>query len=213
MGCSGYRTKGLLEMIRALVFNGEVVRYVDSDQAPGDITSPHPTKPHVLPVVREDPDFDPIAQTKGEKQVTVGADRVVWSWPVADKDEAEIEEMRADKRLHIDAEFERRWQAPITYSVGGQSYQWHADANAVGNISGVVLMIAAGVPVPNPRPWTPKGSLQPVDITHAELVGLGAAIAVRKDALFAIKKAKQAAVSALTDPQEIDAYDVGAGWE
>lgn len=200
-------------MKRALIFKGEVVRYVDSEPSPGDLTKPHPSKPHVVPVVEEAADFDPVGQTKGPKQVVVDDDRVVWSWPVFDKTEAEIEEMRAGTREAIEAEFERRWQLPIGFTVGGHPHEWHADANAVGNISGVVLMIAAGVSVPNPRPWTPKGSLQPVDITHAELVGLGATIALRKDALFAIKKAKQAAVAAMTDPHEIDAYDATTGWD
>lgn len=200
-------------MIRALIFNGDVVRYVESDPSPGDLTSPHPTKPHVVPVIQEEPDFDPISQTKGARQATVEDDRVVWSWPVSDKTESEIEDMRARKQRAVDAEFERRWQEPITYSVGGQSYEWHADVNAVGNISGAVLMITAGVPVPNPRPWTPKGALQPVDVTHTELVGLGAAIAQRKDVLYGVKKAKQAHVAALTVPAEIAAYDVTAGWE
>ena len=43
--------------------------------------------------------------------------------------------------------------------------------------------------------------------------GLGAAIASRKDALFAAKKAKQAEVAGLTSVAALAAYDVAVGWE
>lgn len=118
----------------------------------------------------------------------------------------------AGQQAAIEAEFQRRVSAPIAFPVDGTEYEWHADDEAIQNIMGVVLLIAAGVPVDNPRPWTPRGSLTPVDITHAELVGLGATIAARKDVLFAAKKTKQSTVAAMTDPAEVAAFDVTADW-
>jgi hypothetical protein len=73
-------------------------------------------------------------------------------------------------------------------------------------------MILAGVPVPDPRTWTPLGATDPVSITHAELVGLGAAIALRKEALFTIKKAREATLLGLTSAADIAAFDSDAGW-
>lgn len=130
----------------------------------------------------------------------------------ADPPPPSLEELIAAKDAAIEAEFHARATAQIAHTVGGVSYEFHADAEAIGNISGVVLLITAGVSVPDPRPWTPVGSFSPIDITHAELVGLGAAIAARKDALFVIKKAKQAAVAAMTDAGDVAAYDAAAGW-
>lgn len=123
-----------------------------------------------------------------------------------------LSELIAAKDAAIEAEFQARTSAPIAHTVGGVSYDFHADAEAIINISGVVLLIASGVSVPNPRSWTPVGTFTPIDITHAELIGLGAAIAARKDALFAIKKLKQAAVAAMTDAGDVAAYDAAAGW-
>ena len=87
---------------------------------------------------------------------------------------------------------------PIVHVVGGLSYEWHADNDALQNIMGIVLLINSGVPVPDPRPWISlKGSSTSVSITHAELIGLGAAIAARKYALFVVKKAKQAEIAGI----------------
>lgn len=123
-----------------------------------------------------------------------------------------LPEAIAAKDAAIEAEFKARAAATILHTVGGVEHPWHADGEAVTNIMGVVVMINSGVPVPNPRPWTPVGSHTSVDITHAELIGLGAAIAARKDILHAAKKAKQAAVAALTTIEDVAAYDAAAGW-
>lgn len=125
---------------------------------------------------------------------------------------ATLDQAIAAKDTDIESEFARLHQAPILHTVGGVEREFHADVEAVTNIMGVVLLINSGVPVPDPRPWTPRGSLTPVDVTHAELIGLGAAIASRKDQLFAAKKAKQAAVAAMADVAAVEAFDVEADW-
>jgi len=116
---------------------------------------------------------------------------------------------KEELKSQVSALFEQKWQEPIEYSVSGTSYTWDADNSAVQNISGVVVLILAGVPVPNPRTWTPYQSNTPIQITHAELIGLGLAIASRKDTLFFKKKTKYAEIDALTDT---NTYDVNAGW-
>lgn len=123
-----------------------------------------------------------------------------------------LAELIAAKDAAIEREFAGRVTSPISFEVDGGVHLWHADAAAVTNIMGVVLLIAAGVPVPNPRTWTPVGSFDAVAITHAELIGLGATIAARKDVLFTIKKTKQAEVAALTDVDDVREYDVMSGW-
>jgi hypothetical protein len=120
-----------------------------------------------------------------------------------------LEQAKVQKSLAIEAEFQRRTREPITF----MGHQWHADDQAVQNIMGVVLMIVAGVAVPDPRPWTPKDApFSPVQMTHAELVGLGTAIAMRKDALFTAKRQKQQEILALGTVAAVIGYDIVSGW-
>jgi hypothetical protein len=70
-----------------------------------------------------------------------------------------------------------------------------------------------GLSLPDPRPWTPMNADAPISISRAELAGLGIAIATRKDALFTVKKMKQAALAMLTDPAAINTVNPLAGWE
>ena len=193
----------------ALVKNGEILEW--RDYAPNvDQAALAPNKPRMLPVI-ETP-YDPI--THVDDGFDVQATQVVRLVRVKNADE--IESMRERKSNEIESEFASRWQLPITHSVSGQSYEWHADQEAVDNITGVLLAYGEaeriGLTLPDPRNWTPKDSLAPVSITRAELIGLGLAIAARKDALFVTKKQKQYAVTQLSDPAAIDSYDA-AGWD
>lgn len=194
----------------AKVHAGAVVEIVDiPGGAPkGSVVGEHATKPYLLPLEDTRPEVDTVAQVEEGPTVTILGDKVTRAWMVRAKNNTELAVLRAVADRRVDREFQARAKAPIAYL----DENWHADDEALQNIMGVVLMIAAGVPVPNPRPWTPVGSLVPVDLTHAQLVGLGAVIAARKDALFVIKKAKQGAIAALTDAHEIADYDAAAGW-
>lgn len=195
----------------ALVRDGAVV--LRSNEAPNvDQSTLAEGKPRWLPIEVEGETFDPVSEVREGPELLVEADRVLYRYTVRVKNADELAIMRSVKQAAIDLEFEARWQAPIEHTVGGVARSFHADQAAVDNVSGIVLLIVSGVPVPNPRPWTPVGSFTPVDITHAELIGLGAAIAARKDALFVKKKAAQAAVEALTDPAEIEAFDAAGCW-
>lgn len=182
--------------------------FADADEVPALA----PNKGVWLPVETVDADFDPVAQVREGPVVTIQRNRVLHTYAVRAKSGEELDDMRAAKRLAISTEFQTRAADVISYSVGGVSKTWDADAEAVTNITGVVLMIAAGVSVPDPRPWTAHGELTPTTVSHAELLGLGGAIAARKDALFAKKKTLEAALAALTDPAAIDAFDPTQGW-
>ncbi len=132
--------------------------------------------------------------------------RTYFSRPITNE---ELQERKDLLLASVETAFQTRCKAPIAYL----DYSWHADDEAVQNIMGVVLLIAVGAPVPNPRPWTPVGQLTPISLTHAQLIGLGGLIAYRKDVLFVIKKQKQAEVSLLTTMNELNSYDVDQGWE
>jgi hypothetical protein len=112
----------------------------------------------------------------------------------------------------IEREFERRWTAPIAHTINDIEYMWHADRDAVINIMGVMLSAqAAGISIDTVRTWTPVGSNIGVQVTIADIIALGLAIAQRKDALFATKKARQEQLKTMT-PADIAAYDVTVGW-
>ncbi len=177
-------------MKRALIFNGELVRYVDGEPSDGDLTTPHKSKPHVVPVVEEAADFDPVSQTRGAKQVRVEDDRVVWSWPVADKTEVEIDGMRAAKVVDIKAEAQRRI---LEIMPAHQQTNWLALKAEMDLRHGT-----------DPANW-PKNVRDSVQV-----------VLPKWDAIKALRlrsNEKEAALAALTDPHEIDAYDAGAGWE
>lgn len=195
----------------AKILAGELVEILDiPGGAPdGSVVGEHPTKPYLLPLEDTRPEVDTVAEVEEGPTVTILADKVTRVWTARPKSSDELDAMRAAAKNRVEREFQARAKATIAYL----DETWHADDEAVQNIMGVVLMIAAGVPVPNPRPWTPVGSLTPVDLSHAGIVGLGAAIAARKDALFVVKKQKQAAIAGLTDAHEIADYDASTGWD
>lgn len=140
-----------------------------------------------------------------EHLITLGYED--WSNPGA------LEDARAFKVAEIQRCFDTKSVAHISFTLeDATTHDFHADSAAIENILGVVTMINAGVPVPNPRTWTPVGSLTPVNMTHNDLIGLGAAIAARKDALFIYKKTLEAQIAAETDGDTIMQLDVTTGW-
>jgi hypothetical protein len=169
-------------------------------------------------VVEFNNDGEPVARGNGKLDSIAEFQSIVDAWHAAvaladgPPPPPPLPEARARVLAAVGRKFQMLAQAPIDYDVRGVTYTWDADNEAVRNISGVVLLFTVGVPVPDPRTWTPYQSLAPVSVSHADLIGLGRAIAARKDALFLKKKAKQAEIAALTDPAAVLAYDVETGW-
>lgn len=203
-------------MRHALVKDGEIVEF--REYAPNvDQSGLAPGKPRMLPVETVYDDYDPVSQARLGPTYTVESARVVERYASRAKNETEIAAMISGKDAEIEAEFMRLYCAPIAYSVGGVEYQFHADISARENITGVLQMYReaalVGVNLPDPRHWTPLGSDDPILITRAELAGLGISIGARKDQLHTIKKARQKALAAMTDPVEINAVDPTSGWD
>lgn len=192
----------------AKVLNGEVLEY-RSEAPEGNQSHLAPGKPRWLPVEVTDVEADPVSQVRAGPVVTVLATKVKHVFSSRAKNADEIAAMIAEKDEALEAEFTRLTNEPISFA----GHLWHADAGARENIMGIVLLIATGAPVPDPRPFTPHDQDEPVNLTHAQFVGLGAAIAARKDALFVIKKLRQAALAAMAAPLAIDAVDPTDGWD
>lgn len=199
----------------ARVLDGEIIGFVH--EAPNvDQSLLAPGKPRILPMEVEADAFDPVSQVQEGPTYEVESARVVERYTSRAKNGDEIAAMIAAKDAAIEVEFVRLHNLPIVHEVGGVEYTFHADAPARENITGVLQMYyeadRLGSPLPDPRPWTPMGVVLPVQITRAELAMLGMAIGLRKDALYIIKKTKQAVLAAMTDPVEIDAVDPLTGW-
>lgn len=178
------------------------------NEAPvGDQSTLPAHKPRYLPRVDIRPDFDPVLEVLEGPEVTFPGDSVVYTWTARAKNADEIVELIKQKRAEIADEFDRRWTAPIELAVAGVPYLWDADNESITNIMGVVLSAQViGVPANQARTWTPSGSDTPVELTIGDVAALGVAIARRKDALFAIKKSRQAAVANMTEPHQITTY-------
>lgn len=195
----------------ALVKDGAVIEYRGA--APNvDQTQLAPNKPRLLPVVEDRPEYDQASEALDGPDTVVSAAQVTRRWTKRAKTQSEIDVMIAGVDARIEREFERRWTAPITQPINGVEYTWHADRDAVTNIMGVMLSAqAAGIGLDTARTWTPVGSDIGVPVTIADVVALGLAIAQRKDALFAAKKAKQAQLKTMR-LAEVAAYDVAGEW-
>lgn len=197
----------------ARVKDGAILEYLEISYPIQDQFSLHPNKPRLLPVVEDRPEYDPASEALDGPTVIVGATQVTKRWTKRAKNKDEIDAMIASVDARIEREFERRWTEPIAHTINGVEYTWHADRDAVTNIMGVMLSAqATGRGQDTARTWTPVGSDVGVQVTIADVIALGLAIAQRKDALFATKKAKQGQLKTLS-PAAIAAYDVTVGWE
>lgn len=174
-------------------------------------------KPRMLPVVTIQPAFNPVTHVQEGPTYEVEANRVVQRYINRQKNTVEIAAMIAEKDAAIEAEFARLYRLPITYTIGGIEYQFHANDQARENMTGVLQMYyeadRMGNPLPDPRTWTPLGSNDPISITRAELAVLAMLIGSRKDALHTIKKTKQKALADMTNPVLIDKVDPLIGWD
>jgi hypothetical protein len=99
-----------------------------------------------------------------------------------------------------------------TVTISGASYGFGCDRDSRENILGINTAIASGLPIPNPRPWMPKGAVTPVMCTHADLAAIGGALLARKDAVMQAYFAHKAAIKAMADVDAILSHDVTAGW-
>jgi hypothetical protein len=197
--------------------DGSIVEFRDFEPQ-GDYLNVHGGKPRWLPVVRRGAEaFDEHAFVLEGPVYEVQSTQVQATYTLRPRSSDEIQAIRVAKYAEISAEFERRWQLPIQFPVGGQLYVWDADQQAVDNILGVLNAYreaaSINITLPDPRSWKPAYQNASVTVTRADLVALGLAIANRKDVLFAKKIAKKTEVDALTEPADIVAYNALSDWD
>lgn len=120
---------------------------------------------------------------------------------------------KSEKTQQAWSEMNRRLEDySVTVTISGNDYPFGCDSESRDNIMGLNTAIAIGIAVPNPRDYTPKGYLTPVQCTHADLAAIGAALLTAKDTFIASYLVHKAAISALTTSIEVAAYDITTGW-
>lgn len=97
----------------------------------------------------------------------------------------------------------------VTTSAGTHTYG--VDQKTRDNVKDVMFGVLLGA-TPNPRPWTPKGALAPVMLTHDDLKAVAGAIGNDYDAHVQAYLVHKAAISAAPDLAAVMAYDITAGW-
>lgn len=185
---------------RAKIFKGQIVEFTDApvitaedagnvEEGGGDLMVPHPTKQYVVPVEIVRDAFDPLTHVEEGPFYTVEVDRVVETWTVRAKTEAEVAGMVAAKVEAIKAEASDR----ITRKMPTfKQINWLAQ--------GLRNVLTLG---PDVTKWPKKAR----DDAAAILAAFGEIEAVR-----AKSDAKEAEVAALADPAEVARYDVGKGF-
>lgn len=94
----------------------------------------------------------------------------------------------------------------------GEAIAFACDTHSRENIIGVNAAITAGIPIDNPRYWTPSGNLMPILVSHADFALIGKAILDKKDALYTIYAGHKYYISTLEDAEDIAAYDASTGY-
>lgn len=99
----------------------------------------------------------------------------------------------------------------VTVAVSAGSYPFGTDVVTQDNVTKVMVGVIAGV-VPNPRPWTPKGALEPISVTHADIALIGAAMLSQVDANIQNYLTHKRNIMDLTAAADVTAYDITTGW-
>jgi hypothetical protein len=157
--------------------------------------------------------FDPTTQIRTGPVQTITATQVVQTYTVRAKNAGELAEMIAAKVEALELEYRRRNALPFQATVDGVERTWHGDAEAMGNIEGINLLIVRDPAlVPDPRPWKPYEA-PIIDVSNSGFLAIGAAFAARKDAHFTTLQTLKATVRAMADPADVAAFDPLAGWD
>lgn len=177
----------------AKVLAGEILDWRD-DPVLTDQSTLAPSKPKWLPVIVEEPPFDPAIQFLEGPVNDVQADRVVQRYTVRDR---ELATLQADQLAAIRAEA----QARISAVVAG-SRDVPLERVVVKEIN--ALARASALNSKGRSSWTKAEAAE-----AQQLENVWAAIA----SLRAKSNVKEAELLALTDLSAVVAYDPLAGWE
>lgn len=189
--------------------------YPDGEPPAGNLGQVAASKPRLVPVetVGFGP-FNPVTQVRTGPVVTIEPTRVIDTYTVRAKTEEEVEaEYITPKLALLETEYRRRNALPIVIEVDGVERTWHADPEAIENVTGILVLLANDVPVTDPRPWKPYEA-DIITVSNAGFKAIGAGLALRKDVNFVILQTLKATLRATSDdPAAADAFDPLDGWD
>lgn len=99
----------------------------------------------------------------------------------------------------------------VSVATSAGTHNYSIDAQAQDNIKAVLIGVALNV-TPSPRPWTPKGALAPVQLTHDDLKLVGATMMARVDAIIQAYLTHKTTIMSATTVEAVNAIDLTAGW-
>lgn len=115
-----------------------------------------------------------------------------------------IDELWAFTLAQIEAD-----AAQVEVSAG--TYWFGMDSNTFTNFERTLRGIDLGT-VLNPRPWTPKGEIMPISVTHDDIKAIASVLGLRYDDWMTAYLTHKATVRMATDPVAVEAYDYSMGW-
>lgn len=98
----------------------------------------------------------------------------------------------------------------ITTSAG--THEYGNDKETRENIIALVTAIVAGIPIPNPRSYTPKGEVIPVSLSHADFINIGAYLFSAKDSILQTYLFHKSIIKNTIDYDTLKNYDITTGY-
>src|SRR5262245_56410174 len=97
----------------AKILAGELVEILDlPGGAPeGSVIGEHPTKPYLLPLEDNRPEFDAVAEVEEGPEVTILSDKVTRVWTSRAKNSDELDTLRTAAGNRVEREFQARAKA------------------------------------------------------------------------------------------------------
>lgn len=175
----------------AIVRDGEIQRFADEHDVQRLSVGPdpdHPEKPYLLPIELTDPAFNPVAEVKEDPVNEVLEDRVTRVFNVRAKNASEINQMKTDKIAELHEVGDGRMNALVL------------PHQQITTLVGLIDLLYLHTDTSS---WSSGDQERLVELTerleHMEYVR-------------GTEETKMNEIEALTDPTEIDEYDLEAGW-
>jgi hypothetical protein len=192
----------------ARVANGTILEIV-----PGDGVPIHKLA-YMKPVVGEHPEYptyDANVHVIEGPNYAITGNTVTRSWTVTSRD---LEEVKAET-------IERAWSymesqvegGSVSVEISGNTHQFGTDRETRDNLVAVNSAISRGIPVDNPRYWTPKSSPTPIQVTHDDLATIGGAVMNKKDSMIQTYMFHKNMIAAQNSANSAYYYDFTTGYE
>lgn len=156
------------------------------------------------------PEFDPTFQMLEGPTVEVNETEVWYKYTVK---ELTLEQVQTLKLTELGNEYaEHLEQGTVVIEIGDNNFPFGTSAYTREVVSGLINGINAGIPIPDPRPLTPKGALEPINVSHEDIKKIAAAIIVKMDQLHSVYADHKKAILQSTVAANCAKLDVTTNW-